>query len=206
MSQWDSMREERRMGRLGPLTILGSAFLMGGILGATLVSMIAQPAAEALSSYLRDYLASGQAGKIAVEFWPMLWEQGRFFLGVCVLGLTALGTVGIPVLFGVRGFLFAFSVAGFCRVFGPIGLGPALFLFGLPAFLWGPILFLAGTQSLEGSIRLFRRVIGGWRESLPFGPRYWEHLAIWGIGLFLCMALEFLAAPALLSASARFVL
>ena len=103
MSQWDSMREERRMGRLGPLTILGSAFLMGGILGATLVSMIAQPAAEALSSYLRDYLASGQAGKIAVEFWPMLWEQGRFFLGVCVLGLTALGTVGIPVLFGVRG-------------------------------------------------------------------------------------------------------
>ena len=161
MSQRDGMRVEQALGRLGPLAILGSAFLLGGLLGAALVSMIAQPAAEALSAYLRDYLTAGQAGKVAVGFWPMLWEQGRFFFGVCVLGLTALGTVGIPVLFGARGFLFAFSVAGFCRAFGPVGLGPALFLFGLPAFLWGPILFLAGTQSMEGSVSLFRRAMGG---------------------------------------------
>ena len=152
MSQRDGMRVERALGRLGPLAILGSAFLLGGLLGAALVSMIAQPAAEALTAYLRDYLTAGQAGKVAVDFWPMLWEQGRFFVGVCVLGLTALGAAGIPVLFGARGFLFAFSVAGFCRAFGPAGLGPALFLFGLPAFLWGPILFLAGTQSMELSL------------------------------------------------------
>ena len=191
MSQRDGMRVEQALGRLGPLAILGSAFLLGGLLGAALVSMIAQPAAEALSAYLRDYLTAGQAGKVAVGFWPMLWEQG---------------TVGIPVLFGARGFLFAFSVAGFCRAFGPVGLGPALFLFGLPAFLWGPILFLAGTQSMEGSVSLFRRAMGGGREPLPFGPLYWERLALWGLGLFLCVVLEFLAAPALLSASARFVL
>ena len=115
MSQRDGMRVEQALGRLGPLAILGSAFLLGGLLGAALVSMIAQPAAEALSAYLRDYLTAGQAGKVAVGFWPMLWEQGRFFFGVCVLGLTALGTVGIPVLFGARGFLFACSVAGVCR-------------------------------------------------------------------------------------------
>lgn len=206
MSQRDGMRGERSLGCLGPLTILGSAFLLGGLLGAALVSMIAQPAAEALSSYLRDYLTAGQAGKIAVGFWPMLWEQGRFFLGICVLGLTAMGTVGIPVLFGARGFLFAFSVAGFCRAFGPAGLGPALFLFGLPAFLWGPILFLAGTQSMGSSVGLLRRTMGNGREPLPFGPHYWKHLALWGLGLFLCVALEFLAAPALLVAAARFVL
>lgn len=121
MSQRDGMRVERALGRLGPLAILGSAFLLGGLLGAALVSMIAQPAAEALTAYLRDYLTAGQAGKVAVDFWPMLWEQGRFFVGVCVLGLTALGAAGIPVLFGARGFLFAFSVAGFCRAFGPAG-------------------------------------------------------------------------------------
>lgn len=206
MSQRDGMRADGTLGRLGPLAILGTAFLLGGLLGAALVSMIAQSAAEALSGYLCDYLAVGQAGKIAVGFWPMLWEQGRFFLGICVLGLTALGVVGIPVLFGARGFLFAFSVAGFCRAFGPAGLGPALFLFGLPAFLWGPLLFLAGTQCIEGSLFLLRRALGGGREPLPFGPRYWERLALWGLGLFLCVALEFLAAPALLAASARFVL
>ena len=107
MSQRDGMRVEQALGRLGPLAILGSAFLLGGLLGAALVSMIAQPAAEALSAYLRDYLTAGQAGKVAVGFWPMLWEQGRFFFGVCVLGLTALGTVGIPVLFGARGLSFS---------------------------------------------------------------------------------------------------
>ena len=31
-------------------------------------------------------------------------------------------------------------------------------------------------------------------------------VTLWGLGLFLCVVLEFLAAPALLSASARFVL
>ena len=173
MSQRDGMRVEQALGRLGPLAILGSAFLLGGLLGAALVSMIAQPAAEALSAYLRDYLPAGQAGKVAVGFWPMLWEQGRFFFGVCVLGLTALGTVGIPVLFGARGFLFAFSVAGFCRAFGPVGLGPALFLFGLPAFLWGPILFLAGTQSMEGSVSLFRRAMGDWGCSCVLCWNFW---------------------------------
>ena len=82
MSQRDGMRVEQALGRLGPLAILGSAFLLGGLLGAALVSMIAQPAAEALSAYLRDYLTAGQAGKVAVGFWPMLWEQGRFFFGL----------------------------------------------------------------------------------------------------------------------------
>ena len=46
MSQRDGMRVEQALGRLGPLAILGSAFLLGGLLGAALVSMIAQPAAE----------------------------------------------------------------------------------------------------------------------------------------------------------------
>ena len=114
--------------------------------------MIAQPAAEALSTYLRDYLTAGQAGKVAVGFWPMLWEQGRFFFGVCVLGLTALGTVGIPVpLRGAGIFVCPFSVAGFCRAFGPVGLGPALFLFGLPAFLWGLSCFWRGPRAWRGS-------------------------------------------------------
>ena len=90
MSQRDGMRVEQALGRLGPLAILGSAFLLGGLLGAALVSMIAQPAAEALSAYLRDYLTAGQAGKVAVGFWPMLWEQGRFRqrMGKVRLGMT----------------------------------------------------------------------------------------------------------------------
>ena len=33
MSQRDGMRVEQALGRLGPLAILGSAFLLGGLLG-----------------------------------------------------------------------------------------------------------------------------------------------------------------------------
>ena len=36
--------------------------------------------------------------------------------------MTAVGTAGIPVLFLARGFLFSFSVAAFCRCFGPAGM------------------------------------------------------------------------------------
>ena len=94
MSQRDGMRVEQALGRLGPLAILGSAFLLGGLLGAALVSMIAQPAAEALSAYLRDYLTAGQAGKVAVGFWPM--GAGTVFLWGLRSGAHGPGYSGDP--------------------------------------------------------------------------------------------------------------
>ena len=88
--------------RLGPLTVLGCAFALGGVLGGALAGLIAGEAAQNLKDFLVDYLTAAQNGEIAAEFWPMAWEQGRFFLGACLLGVTALGTAGIPALFCVR--------------------------------------------------------------------------------------------------------
>lgn len=178
---------------------------MGGIAGALFANFIVGSAADELSAYLRDYLTLARAGDIHVEFWAMLWEPARFLLGTILLGVTALGVVGIPALFGVRGFLFAFSVAGVCRVFGPMGIAPALFLFGLPAFLWAPILFVAGVQSLGTSYTLLRRALGD-RLPLPFDTGYWGRLALCGLLLLLCVALEYTALPILLRLAAQFVL
>ena len=136
----------------------------------------------------------------------MLWEQGRFLIGLCILGVTALGVAGIPVLFLARGFLFSFSVAAFCRIFGPVGLASAFFLFGLPALLWAPVLFLAGCQCLEGAYALLCRVLGDGRAPLPQGSAYWGKLALYGLGLVVCVTLECMAAPVLLKAAAQFVL
>ena len=136
----------------------------------------------------------------------MLWEQGRFLIGLCILGVTALGVAGIPVLFLARGFLFSFSVAAFCRIFGPVGLASAFFLFGLPALLWAPVLFLAGCQCLEGAYALLCRVLGDGRVPLPQGSAYWGKLALYGLGLVVCVTLECMAAPVLLKAAAQFVL
>ena len=193
-----SRRGERHLGpalrQLGPLTVLGCAFVLGGAAGSLLAGLIAGEAAQNLERFLRDYLTAAQAGEVQAELWPMVWEQGRFLLGTAVLGVTALGVAGIPVLFLARGFLFSFSVAALCRIFGPAGVASAFFLVGLPAFLWAP------------AYALLRRTLGDSRTPLPQGSPYWGRLALCGLALFLCVVLEYMAVPVLLKAAAQFVL
>ena len=99
MNRRDGVHLGPALRQLGPLTALGCSFVLGGVLGSLMVSLIAGQAAQELESFLRDYLSAAQAGEIQARFWPMLWEQGRFLIGLCILGVTALGVAGIPVLF-----------------------------------------------------------------------------------------------------------
>ena len=115
MNRRDGVHLGPALRQLGPLTALGCSFVLGGVLGSLMVSLIVGQAAQELESFLRDYLSAAQAGEIQARFWPMLWEQGRFLIGLCILGVTALGVAGIPVLFLARGFLFSFSVAAKMR-------------------------------------------------------------------------------------------
>lgn len=191
---------------LAPLAALSACFLLGGVLGAAFGGLMSDACAQELADYLTAYLTLAREGGVTVEFWPVAWEQFRLLLAVILLGLTALGVAGIPVLFGVRGFLLAFSVAGLCRVFGAAGLVPGVFLFGLPAFFWAPILFLTGGQCLNGAWVLLRRLMLESREPLPFTPTYWGRLGLWGAAMMVCVMLEYLAAPVLLTAAAKLVL
>lgn len=191
---------------LVPLAALSACFLLGGALGAVFGGLMSETSAQELADYLSSYFTLAREGGVTVEFWPVAWEQFRLLIAVILLGLTALGAAGIPLLFGVRGFLLAFSVAGLCRVFGVAGLVPALFLFGLPAFFWAPILFLTGGQCLDGAWVLLRRLLLESREPLPFTSAYWGRLGLWAAAMMVCVMLEYLAAPVLLSAAAKLVL
>ena len=191
---------------LVPLATLSACFLLGGALGAVCGGLMSETSAQELADYLSTYFTLAREGGVTVEFWSVAWEQFRLLIAVIVLGLTALGAAGIPLLFGVRGFLLAFSVAGLCRVFGAAGLVPALFLFGLPAFFWAPILFLTGGQCLNGAWVLLRRLLLESREPLPFTSAYWGRLGLWTAAMMVCVMLEYLAAPVLLSAAAKLVL
>ena len=191
---------------LVPLAALSACFLLGGALGAVFGGLMSETSAQELADYLSTYFTLAREGGVTVEFWSVAWEQFRLLIAVILLGLTALGAAGIPLLFGVRGFLLAFSVAGLCRVFGAAGLVPALFLFGLPAFFWAPILFLTGGQCLNGAWVLLRRLLLESREPLPFTSAYWGRLGLWAAAMMVCVMLEYLAAPVLLSAAAKFVL
>ncbi len=191
---------------LVPLAALSACFLLGGALGAVFGGLMSETSAQELADYLSSYFTLAREGGVTVEFWSVAWEQFRLLITVVLLGLTALGAAGIPLLFGVRGFLLAFSVAGLCRVFGAAGLVPALFLFGLPAFFWAPILFLTGGQCLDGAWVLLRRLLLESREPLPFTSAYWGRLGLWAAAMMVCVMLEYLAAPVLLSAAAKLVL
>ena len=191
---------------LVPLAALSACFLLGGALGAVFGGLMSETSAQELADYLSTYFTLAREGGVTVEFWSVAWEQFRLLIAVILLGLTALGAAGIPLLFGVRGFLLAFSVSGLCRVFGAAGLVPALFLFGLPAFVWAPILFLTGGQCLNGAWVLLRRLLLESREPLPFTSAYWGRLGLWAAAMMVCVMLEYLAAPVLLSAAAKLVL
>ena len=190
---------------LVPLAALSACFLLGGALGAVFGGLMSETSAQELADYLSTYFTLAREGGVTVEFWSVAWEQFRLLIAVILLGLTALGAAGIPLLFGVRGFLLAFSVSGLCRVFGAAGLVPALFLFGLPAFFWAPILFLTGGQCLNGAWVLLRRLLLESWEPLPFTSAYWGRLGLWAAAMMVCVMLEYLAAPVLLSAAAKLV-
>lgn len=200
--KWDLPSEQR-----AALAILGTLFLLGGGAGCLFAALSDGEGAEELSGYLSGYLELAGGAGAPHDLWASLWGQMKYQLAAVVLGLTALGTVGLPVLFGVRGFLFSFSAACFVRVFGGRGLIPAFALFGLPALLWAPALFLTGTPGLLTAQKLLRRSLGEERGGpLLLDKSLWVR-AGGSLGLGLSAGLlEYWVVPVLLRAASRVVL
>lgn len=193
--------------RTAELMALGGFFLLGGLAGGLFAGLAEGEGARVLGDYLCDYLTLASQETVTCGFWPVLWEQFRYFLAVVILGVTALGVAGLPLLFAVRGFFFSFSVGCFFRVFGGAGLLPALVLFGIPALLWAPGFFLAGLQGWSNARCLLRRGLGDGRSELPVcRPVYWIRIGFCSVLFFVCGALEYMVVPVLLRAAARIVL
>lgn len=197
--KWDLPLEQRIA-----LGVLGAAFLLGGAAGCLLASLSGGAGGSELGDYLTGYLELARDGTLPKGLWPLLWGQIKYLLAVLVLGLTALGLAGIPMLFGLRGFFFSFSAACFCRVFGGRGLLPAFFLFGLPALLWVPALFLAGVPGFLSARQMLRRTAGD--GVLALNGAWWCRAGLCA-GLTLTAGLlEYWAVPVLLRAAARVIL
>lgn len=199
MKKWDLPP-----GQGGALIVLSIAFLLGGSVGCVLAAASNGEGAQELSEYLADYLTLTQEGELPRRLWPVIWGQMKYVLAVLVLTLTALGTVGMPLVFWVRGFSLCFPAACFCRIFGWRGLLPAFILFGLPALLWSPALFLLGTPGLLSAQRLLRRSLG--ESAPPLNPAIWYRaVACAGLGLSAGL-LEYWVVPVLLRGVAQVVL
>lgn len=188
------------------LALLSIAFLIGGTAGCLLAVLSGKASADELSRYLADYLALAQGGELPRGLWLLVWDQVKYLLAALILGVTALGIVGLPILFGVRGFFLSFPAACFCRVFGGRGLFPAFVLFGLPALLWAPALFLVGVPGFLSAQELMRRSLGEGRGGVPLNGAYWCRAGLCVCLVLVAGLLEYWVVPVLLRAAARVVL
>lgn len=183
------------------LIITAACFFLGGIAGCILASKVDGAAADSLNTYISAFLAAaGTGGVEAPALLPLLWEVARWPLITMLLGFTALGLLGIPILFAVRGFLFSFAIASFVRMFGAMGGLLAFLIFGLSGVVAVPALFILGVQGLNASRCLAGKALGEGKSRSPYGKRYFLRCGMCAAAFTVCVVLEYLVVPSMVTA------
>ena len=187
------------------LAVLSAAFSVGALVGLLLAAKVAGAGQESLSAYLQSYLEAAKAGNATPPELPTaLWEAARWPLLTLLLSFTALGAVGIPAVFAVRGFLLSFAVSSFVRVLGGAGAVLAFFAFGVTGLITLPTLFLLGVQGMLSSMALAGRVLTGARVASPMPDHvFWARSGLCASALVFSAMLECWAVPALLASVAE---
>lgn len=182
------------------LVATAAFFTLGGLVGCLTAFRVTAAGAEAMAAYLDRFLTVAQAGGLNVPALPeLLWRSVRWPLAAFLLGFSALGVLGIPVLCSARGFFLAFSVAAFARAYEIKGLAVAFFLLGVPGFLSVPAFFVLTAQSFSAAISLAGRT--GRREG-PFCREYLFRCGVCAAAMCVSLLLERYLVPVLVSGAA----
>ena len=182
------------------LAAIGICFFLGSVAGCLLAAAAGGSGAESLRTYLQGFLSAAGEGSVQPPaLLPLMWEVLRWPILTVVLGFTALGVLGIPILFSVRGFLLSFAVSSFVRMFGSEGCFAAALIFGVSGAVSIPALFVLGVQGLAASARLAGRTIGESRRTSPFGRAYFMRCGMCAGAFCVCILLEYLAVPTLVA-------
>ena len=168
------------------LAAVSACFFLGGLAGCLLAGCVDGGGQESLAAYVEGFLRAAQAGDAAPPaLAALVWETLRWPLLALLLGFTALGLLALPLLFAVRGFLLAFSIASFVRLFGGTGCLLALLVFGVGGAFSVPALFVLGVQSFMTARTLAGRVWGESKAAPLYGRAYW--LRCGGCAAALCV-------------------
>ncbi len=185
------------------LVVLAISFGLGALVGCALAASVGEAGNQSLAAYIQSYLEASQNGLTrSIPLPALVWETMRWPLLTVLLGFTALGILGLPVLFAARGFLLSFAASSFVRAFGAPGGGLAFFAFGITALLSVPALFVLGVQGFRASRRLAARALGDGKSRLPFDRIYFLRCGVCAGVFFLCMVLDYWVVPALVGAVA----
>ena len=176
------------------LAVTAACFLLGGLVGCLLASHIGGGGQESLAAYVEGFLRAAQAGEItAPALASLVWDTVRWPLLALLLGFTALGLLGLPLLFAVRGFV---------RLFGGAGCLLALLVFGVSGALSVPVLFVLGVQGLLAARVLAGRVWGDGKTPPPYGKLYFFRCGACAVALCVSLLLDCFVVPGLVSSLA----
>lgn len=182
------------------LAVMAASFFLGGLAGCLLASYVGGDGAVSLRAYVEQFLQTAQSGELSVPAAAaLIWDTARWPLLALLLGFTALGLLGLPLLFAVRGFLLSFAVASLVRLFGGAGCLLAMALFGISGALSVPALFVLGVQSFQAARQLAGRVWGDGKLSMPYGKMYFVRCGGCAAALCVCILLDCFVVPALVS-------
>ncbi len=175
------------------LVILGTCF-MAGALGGFLFSDWSGDTPELFDHLYQYFQATGIGGSVEPSLWSSIWDLTRWPLAAFLLGSTALGAFGIPVLLGMRSFLLSYAAAMLVRLFGLPGMAVSLAAFGVTALVSIPVLFVVAADAFRQSLG---RLSG--ERSLAWSQRTQTLSPCAGL-LVLAVALQQTLMPALLTA------
>lgn len=194
VSGWDVLPR----GQISALVVVSTCFLAGGIIGCLTAGQVIGGGEDCVSAYLTAFITTAQSGEIfCLDMFALLWGLFRWPLFGVLLGFTALGLVGIPILFGVRGFALAFSIASFVGLYGGAGGILAFLLFGLSGVVTLPVLFVLGLDGFLNARALSARVEKQRGNLVCYS---WCAVAL-GIGI----CIEAMVVPVLLSGVAQVI-
>ena len=192
---------------LPALTVLSISFLLGGLAGCILSTFVQGEGQESLQAYLENFLRLAETGEVsAPKLATQLWDLLRWPLLALLLGFTALGVLGLPLLFAARGFFLAFSISAFVQMFGSAGCLLAFLLFGIGGGISISALFVLGVQSMTASRCLASRFLGEGKAPSPYGKAYFLRWGGCAAALCVCLCLERFAVPAFISGLAGVIL
>ena len=184
-------------GQTAASILLSMFFFVGSVFGCIAAGLIRDPSGI-LFDYIRGYLELLAQDGVTARFFSVFWETAKYSVIAVLLAFTALGILGLPLLFAVRGFLLCYAVTVFYRILGFEGLLPVFFLFGLSAVIWMPVLFLLGVRGMLSSYGLLRRATGDGRYPLSCNGGYLICCGICAAALCVCAMVEYFVVPALL--------
>lgn len=182
------------------LILLAICFFAGSVAGCLWAGGVAGQRDGTLAAYIDGYLSAARTGNLTVpSVFSVLFEALRWPVLVLLLAFTPVGSIGIPIVFAVRGFLLSFAVASFVRVLGGAGTILAFLLFGVTGLFTIPVLFVLGTQGLTACFLLVSRLTGERRSGTVYGKQYFLRCGLCAAALLVCVFLEQTVIPALLS-------